>query len=198
MKCLLRDSGSLLEHFVKNFHYRGESFPSHRLSPFDGHRMKALSIESVWLSRRVFYSTLPTAPFLKKWLRGGRGREVFYSTETNAEAEQTLRWFSWRWPIEVTFHDSKQHLGFEQHQGWSRKAVERTAPLAMLLYSLIVLWFAREGHRLYKPLDCPCPFKGTTSTKSEPSFADMLTTLKRQSVRQKVLSIPGPTGARGA
>ena len=28
--------------------------------------------------------------------RGGRGREVFYSTETSAEAEQILQWFSWR------------------------------------------------------------------------------------------------------
>jgi len=122
-------------------------------------------------------------------LRGGRGQEAFYSTCHTASAEEVIAWYASRWSIEVTFHDSKQHLGFEQPQGWSRKAVERTAPLAMLLYSLIVLWFAREGHRLYKPLDCPCPFNGTASAKSDPSFADMLTTLKRQSVRQKVLSM---------
>ena len=59
-----------------------------------------------------------------------------------------------------------------------------TAPLAMLLYSLIVLWFAREGHRVYKPLECPW-----YTTKAEPSFADMLATLRRQSIRQKVLSL---------
>jgi hypothetical protein len=27
--------------------------------------------------------------------------------------------------------------------------------MAMLLYSLIVLWFAQEGHRNWRPLDCP-------------------------------------------
>jgi hypothetical protein len=125
-------------------------------------------------------------------LAGGRGQEAFYSTCHEATAEQVIAWYASRWSIEVTFHDSKQHLGFEQPQGWSRKAVERTAPLAMLLYSLIVLWFAREGHRLYKPLDCPW-----YTVKTEPSFADMIATLRRQSVRQKVLSLAlrGP-GAR--
>ena len=117
-------------------------------------------------------------------LAGGRGQEAFYSTCHNASAEEVIAWYARRWSIEVTFHDSKQHLGFEQPQGWSRKAVERTAPLAMLLYSLIVLWFAREGHRFYQPLECPW-----YTTKSNPSFADMLATLRRQSVRQKVLSL---------
>jgi hypothetical protein len=117
-------------------------------------------------------------------LRGGRGQEAFYSTCHDASAEEVIAWYAQRWSIEVTFHDSKQYLGFEQPQGWSRNSAERTAPLAMLLYSLIVLWFAKQGHRLYKPLDCPW-----YTAKSEPSFADMLTTLRWQSVRQKVLSL---------
>lgn len=121
-------------------------------------------------------------------LQGGRGQEIFYSTCHEAMAETVIGWYARRWSIEVTFHDSKQSLGFEQPQGWSRRSVERTAPMAMLLYSLIVLWFAREGHRHYQPLDCPW-----YSTKTEASFADMLTTLRRQSIRQKVFSL----GLRG-
>jgi len=117
-------------------------------------------------------------------LQGGRGQEAFYSTCHNGSAEEVITWYAQRWSIEVAFHDSKQHLGFEQPQGWTRKAVERTAPLAMLLYSLIVLWFAREGHCVYKPLECPW-----YTAKCEPSFADMLATLRWQSVRHKVLSL---------
>ena len=61
-------------------------------------------------------------------LRGGRGQEVFYSTCHDASAETVIMWYAMRWSIEVAFHDSKQHLGFEQPQGWTRRAVERTAP----------------------------------------------------------------------
>jgi len=74
--------------------------------------------------------------------------------------------------VEVTFHDAKQHLGFEEPQGWTRKAVERTAPTAMLLYSLIVLWFVQEGHRHYREWSLPW-----YPTKEHPSFRDMLITL---------------------
>ncbi len=58
-------------------------------------------------------------------LIGGRPMQAFYSTCHNADAEQVLTWYAMRWSIEVTFHDAKQHLGFEQPQGWSRQ-VSRT------------------------------------------------------------------------
>lgn len=117
-------------------------------------------------------------------LRGGRGQQAFYSTCVDATAEQVIGWYAMRWSLEVTNHDSKQHLGFEEPQGWTRRSVERTAPLAMLLYSLIVLWFAREGHRQYRPLTGPW-----YTSKTAPSFADMLGTLRRLSVRQQVLTL---------
>ena len=83
-------------------------------------------------------------------LVGGRGRQAFYSTCWQATAIDILSWYAWRWSIEVAFRDSKQSLGFEEPQGWTRRAVERTAPTAMLLYSLIVMWFVHEGHRYYR------------------------------------------------
>lgn len=122
-------------------------------------------------------------------LTGGRPPQAFYSTCANASAEDVITWYARRWTIEATFHDSKQHLGFEQPQGWSRRAVERTAPLAMIFYTLVVLWFAGEGHREYRPLNCPW-----YKSKSAPSFADMLATLRRLSVRKRIneLGLQGP------
>jgi hypothetical protein len=116
-------------------------------------------------------------------LSGGRGQQAFYSTDWQATAVDVLNWYAWRWSIEVAFHDSKQSLGFEEPQGWTRQAVERTAPTAMLLYSLIVLWFVRDGHRNYRLLDRPW-----YTTKTQPSFADMLATLRRVSLREQVFS----------
>lgn len=114
-------------------------------------------------------------------LVGGRPVQAFYSTKVDQTAEQILTEYSGRWSIEETYYGSKTYLGFEEPQGWSRRAVQRTAPIAMLLYSLIVTWFARDGHSLYKPVVRPW-----YRTKTRPSFADMLTTLKGACLREEV------------
>jgi hypothetical protein len=69
----------------------------------------------------------------------GRGVVMFYSTCDDAMPEQVVgQHESWR-SIEVAYRDVKQCMGFEQPQGWCRKTVERTALLAMLIYSLGVM-----------------------------------------------------------
>jgi SRSO17 transposase len=112
-------------------------------------------------------------------LSGGRREQAFYSTCSTATALAVLTWYAQRWSIEVAFHDSKQHLGFEEPQGWSRRAAERTAPVAMLLYSLIVYWFATEGHRHWRPQ------RNSWYIKPRASFGDMLATLRRESLREQ-------------
>ena len=120
-------------------------------------------------------------------LRGGRGREVFYSTEHDAKAEQILCWFSWRWPVEVTFHDSKQHLGLGEAENRKPQAVRRTVPTGLLLYSLIVLW-----HECVRQKAALSLRKWTG--KDQASFAEMLAALRADSLgelKQKHLSTPG-------
>lgn len=117
-------------------------------------------------------------------LTGGRSVQAFYSTRHDASAKAVLIGYAMRWSIEEANQNSKTHLGFEEPQNWSRKAVQRTAPVAMLLHSLIVLWFADEGHRHYKVLHRPW-YRG----KSHASFADMLATLRCQSIREQVFSM---------
>jgi hypothetical protein len=113
-------------------------------------------------------------------LTGGRKRQAFYSTRHDTSAEGVLTLYARRWSIEETFHDAKGSLGFEEPQGWSKLAVERTAPTAMLLYSLVLLWFARCGHRFYHPSVRPW-----YRSKSRPAFTDMLATLRQESVREQ-------------
>ena len=106
-------------------------------------------------------------------LAGGRRRQAFYSTRADARAEQVLAWYAQRWSIEVCFHDAKGCLGFEEPQNWTRQAVHRTAPLALVLYSLVLLWYAAEGHRLASLVRRPW-----YPHKPHASFADMLATLR--------------------
>jgi hypothetical protein len=117
-------------------------------------------------------------------LAGGRKPQAFFSTCPDDTAEAVLTRYAARWSMEVTNHDAKGQLGFEEPQGWTRRAVQRTAPVAMLLYSLVVLWFSREGHRHYEP-----PHRPWYPGKAQASFADMLATLRCQSVRAEVLSM---------
>jgi hypothetical protein len=122
-------------------------------------------------------------------LSGGRPRQAFYSTRHVATAEQVLNWYAMRWSLEVAFHDSKVHLGFEEPQGWTRRAVQRTAPVAMLLYSLIVVWFVREGHGSYRATVRPW-----YRNKQHASFGDMLATLRPRSLREAIIpwGLSGP------
>jgi hypothetical protein len=122
-------------------------------------------------------------------LTGGRGKQAFYSTRFQDSAEQVLSGYSGRWSIEETNQAGKSDMGFEEPQGWSRLAVLRTAPIAMLLYSLIVLWFARVGYTLYRPLVRPWYRK-----KIRPSFADMLRTLRRESLLAMISAQVGEGG----
>jgi hypothetical protein len=136
-----------------------------------------------------FYRTpnRPVKVVAVEHLRGGRGREVFYSTRTEAQAEQILQWFSRRWSIEVTFHECKQHLGIDEPENRTREAVRRTAPTGFLLYSLITLWHECIRSEQARPLR---NYRG----KSHASFADMLAALRADSLHEfekNHLSTPG-------
>jgi hypothetical protein len=107
---------------------------------------------------------------------GQRPTRIYYSTNVSLPPRAILSIFSLRWSIEVTHFDCKQHLGLVDPANRTPKAVKRTAPMAMFLYSLTVVWYATEGHPHWQ-----IPHRPWYWWKSEPSFADMLTTLRRKS-----------------
>jgi hypothetical protein len=116
-------------------------------------------------------------------LAGGRPVQAFFTTVACAPGVQVLRWYARRWSIEETFFGSKTLLGMHQPQVWSRPAVQRTAPVGMLLYSLVVVWFAQEGIARWQP-------QATSwyRARRAPSFGDMLATLRREILRHNLTS----------
>lgn len=44
-----------------------------------------------------------------------------------------------RWPIEVTFEETRAHLGVETQRQWSDRAIERETPCLLGLYSVVAL-----------------------------------------------------------
>jgi hypothetical protein len=61
------------------------------------------------------------------------------STDPLMTAEQMLILYIDRWSIEVTFEEVREYLGVETQRQWSDKAIARTTPVLMGLYSLVCL-----------------------------------------------------------
>ena len=107
--------------------------------------------------------------------RGRRRDEAFFCTDCGASTAFILSHYARRWTLEVTFHDVKQSLGFEDPQNQTPEAVRRTAPLAFLSYDLVLLWAATPARRgqpvgwIHRPW---------YRSKTAPSFADMLTAVR--------------------
>jgi hypothetical protein len=107
---------------------------------------------------------------------GKRPDQMFFCTNLKWKARTILSHYASRWAIEVTFEDCKQLLGFEDAANRLPKAVLRTAPMALLLYSLVVVWYDQVGQQWEKFPDRPWYRK-----KRQAAFADLLSTLRRRS-----------------
>ena len=112
--------------------------------------------------------------------------DVFVSTDPVLHPKTIIETFSERWPLEVTFHEAKGKLGFEDPQNRTEHAVERTAPMALWLYSLVVIWYLRTGQHLRAARIGAMPWY---QSKAAPAFSDMLATLRRSSWLER-LSVP--------
>jgi hypothetical protein len=92
--------------------------------------------------------------------------------------------YSWRWSIEVLFAQLKQVLGVGQAQNRVQRAVERTVPFGLAVYTLTVIWYALHGHHQ----DDVAERRATSpwfTTKTTVSFEDMLTALRRETTRHR-------------
>jgi hypothetical protein len=111
-------------------------------------------------------------------LEGGRPDQMFYCTRLDWDVRTILSHYAARWSVEVMHQNAKQMMGLADPANRTPKAVERTAPVGLALYGLTLIWFEREGHRSLSFPDRPW-YPG----KEEPSYADILGALRRESWR---------------
>jgi hypothetical protein len=127
-------------------------------------------------------------------VRGFPGHErddVFVSTDPTLSARSIIESFALRWSLEVTFHETKGKLGFEDPQNRTERAVERTAPIAFIAYTLVIVWYVLHGQRSSA---AKLPTMPWYTQKSGVTFSDMLATLRRASWRQRLFD-PAATTA---
>lgn len=111
--------------------------------------------------------------------------DVFVSTDPTMDAKKIIETFARRWSLEHTFHECKGKLGFEDPQNRTDRAVERTAPMALWLHSLVILWYLGTGQHSRSARLPTLPWY----KKTAPAFSDMLATLRRASWAER-LSVP--------
>ena len=100
--------------------------------------------------------------------------QALLCTSLAAAPAQILEWFVLRWQLEVTFHETRAHLGVETQRQWSDRAIVRTTPILMGLFS----WVTLAVHLLQQQH----PIIHRTAAwyaKPAPTFADAIALMRR-------------------
>jgi hypothetical protein len=126
----------------------------------------------------VWYHTgMPAVPI--RWVlvhdpAGKFSTQALLSTKLDAEPVQILQWFVRRWTVEVTFEEVRAHLGVETQRQWSEKAIARTTPCLLGLYSLTALLAAG----LLKERELPIR-RAAWYAKQSATFSDTIALVRR-------------------
>lgn len=135
--------------------------------------VEVLSGTAVW-----YNSGLPAVPL--RWVLIRDPKEEFETqallcTDLDADPERIISWFVRRWQMEATFQEVRQRLGFETQRHWSDKAIERTAPAMLALFSMLTL-FAHQ----YMAGSADIARRTAWYGKRTPTFSDALALVRKK------------------
>jgi hypothetical protein len=95
--------------------------------------------------------------------------QALLCTDLTVKPVQIVKWFVLRWQLEVTFHEVRTHLGVETQRQWSDRAIVRTTPALLGLFSLVTLLAHGHARRRKLPIRQAAWYHKTT-----PTFSDAL------------------------
>jgi DDE superfamily endonuclease len=143
-------------------------------------RIEITSASAVWR-----HSGLPVVPIRWVLIRDPEHRfapQALLCTDLAQDPAQIVSWFVQRWQVEVTFQEARAHLGVETQRQWSDKAVARTTPCLLALFSIVTLLTtrlpARERRRAATAAWYPKP---------QPTFSDALAAVRHAIWREQGL-----------
>lgn len=134
--------------------------------------IQLLSATAVW-----YHTGLPPVPIRWVLIRDPWGKvatQAVLCTDVTADPLQIISWFILRWQLEVTFREVRAHLGVETQRQWSDRAIARTTPALLGLFSLVTFL----AHTQF-PAGAPIR-RSAWYCKPLPTFADALALVRRQ------------------
>ncbi len=135
--------------------------------------VEVVSATAVWYS-----SGLPAVPLRWVLIRDPQGEfdtQALLCTDLTVEPAQIISWFVRRWQMEATFQEVRQRLGFESQRHWSERAIQRTAPALLALFSLVTLFAHQrmaQGSGIVR--------QTAWYRKSYPTFSDALALVRKE------------------
>ena len=123
------------------------------------------------------HAGLPVVPIRWVLLRDPHRRfdpQALLCTDRAQDPVQIVRWFVQRWQVEVTFREVRDHLGVETQRQWSDKAIARTTPCLLGLFSIVTLLGTRVGHHARLRVSATAWYH-----KKRPTFSDTLAAVRR-------------------
>jgi hypothetical protein len=106
--------------------------------------------------------------------------QALLSTNLESDPVEMLEWFVRRWQVEVTFEEARAHLGMETQRQWSEKAIARTTPAVLALFSIVTLL----AHQHYCQKRKLFVRQAAWYVKRLPTFSDALATVRQQLWRE--------------
>src|ERR1700730_18474947 len=95
------------------------------------------------------------------------------STDPTLAPLDIVTFYVRRWQIEVTFEESRAHLGVETQRQWSDKAIARSTPLLLALFSIVTLMASRLAPHNRLPI-----LQTSWYQKVNPTFSDALAVVR--------------------
>lgn len=108
--------------------------------------------------------------------------EAFFCPDVQTTPVEILQWIVMRWSVEVTFEEVRAQRGFETQRQWSDKAIARTSPVLLALYSLVTLLALQLSQGGLIPVEATAWYH-----KPEPTFVDCLALVRRHLWRARYL-----------
>jgi hypothetical protein len=135
-------------------------------------QVEIASDTAVW-----YHGGKPAVPIRWVLVRDRNGKfetKALLCTAQTADPIQILQWFVRRWQVEVTFQEVRTHLGVETQRQWSDKAIARTTPILLGLFSWVTLLANQSQVNGTLPIR-----QAAWYTKAIPTFSDAIALVRR-------------------
>lgn len=96
------------------------------------------------------------------------------TTNPDETPQEILSWFVRRWQMEVTFEESRAHLGMETQRQWNDLSIARSTPVLLGLFSVVTLMAERLMKGQVKAVRTAAWYE-----KEQPTFSDAIAWVRR-------------------